>query len=349
MAGFLGCPDTYSVQFHDNEGRVPFGSAVEPTSVEWNRILDDTSDAKVVVNVKDAECCDTLGQVRTWCNDMSLYRDADLVWQGPVSGISYTGDQVTVSAKDVTAWLARRVIRNLLDFTIATGSGATDLALIAQAILQDALGPDDPNVLQYLAVTLSGVVGERKYPANSSYAGDELRELARTGIDFTAIGRRIIIAGEVPFGRLATLTDEDFAGPLTVIEDGTAAVSKAYVVGQGVTATSGGIGPCGLIERLEKEDEIRDLNSAQAEADALVMAGSPTPLYLEVPDGSRLTPEAPVQISELVPGVTIPVASTQTCREVSALLRLTKLAVTFNSTDGESVGVTLAPPGIDQT
>lgn len=346
MAGALGCPENYTVAFHDNRGEVPQGAAVEPASVAWNRVLDDTSDAQVVVEVSDTECCETMSNVRTWCNDMSIYRDATLVWQGPLSQISYEGDTVTLQAKDITAWLARRAIHNALDFT-ATGLGATDLALIAEAIVRDAFAPHDPNVLQYLTVIASGIIGERKYSANAGYSGDELRELARTGVDFTAIGHRLILAGEMPLGRLATLDDEHFAGALRVIEDGTAAVSRAIVIGEGVSAMAGGVGPCGLIERLVKEDAIRDVPSAQAEADALVAGGTPTPLFLEVPDGSRLTPDAPVDIMELVPGVVMPVASTQTCRSVSALLRLTKLAVTFTSTDGEAVAVTLAPPGVE--
>lgn len=346
MAGVLGCAQDYFVGFHDRTGKIPVGTVVEPVSVEWGRILDDTSDAKIVVEVGDVECCQTLGAVRTWCNDMSVYRDSALVWQGPLADIQYEGDTVTLTAQDVTGWLARRVVHNLLDYT-AAGLGAADLVTIAEALIRDAFAPDDPNVLAYLSATLSGIVGERKYEANDSYAGDELRELARTGIDYTAIGHRIILAGEVALGRLATLNDDHFAGPLRVIEDGLAATSRAIVVGEGITATSGGVGSCGLIERLVKEDAIRDQASAQAEADALVAAGSPTPIYLEVPDGSRLTPDAPVSIEELVPGVVIPVASTQTCRSVAALLRLTKLNVTYTATEGEAVAVTLAPPGTD--
>jgi hypothetical protein len=339
----LGCAQDYAVAFHDRTGAVPVGTALEPTSVAWGRVLDDTSDAQAVVDLASPECCETLSSVRTWCNDMSLYRDGSLVWQGPVTEIEYVGDQVTISAKDVTAWLARRVIHTAMDFTTATGSGPADLASIAEALVRDAFAPDDPGVLAYLTVTLAGILGERAYDVNQGYTGDELRELARTGIDFTAIGHRILITGEGSLARLATLDDEHFAGPLRIVEDGLAATSRAIVIGEGIMAESGGVGPCGLIERLIKEDAIKDVDSAQSEADSLVAAGTPTPLYLEVPDGSQLTPDAPVGIEELVPGVTIPVASTQTCRDVSAVLRLTKLAVTFGS-GGEAVAVTLTAP-----
>jgi hypothetical protein len=343
----LGCADTYAVQFHDREGRRPFRDAIEPDTLEWGRVLDDTSEARITVPVVDADCCATMGAIRTWCNDMSIYRDGtDLVWQGPVAKITYGRDSTEVIARDVTSWLSRREIPTTLDYT-AAGLGAADLSTIAGAVVRAAFTPDDPNVLQYLQVSPSGVVGERKYLADTVYAGDELRELARTGVDFTTLGHRIIIAGELPFARLNQLADDHFLVDLEVIEDGLSAASRAIVLGEGVTGKAGGVGPCGLLTRIEKEEAIKDQASAAAEAAAIVAAGSPAPLILNVPDGARLAPEAPMTIMELVPGVIAPVASTQTCRSVNADLRLTHLSVSFTASEGEQVKVTFAPVGVE--
>lgn len=70
-------------------------------------------------------------------------------------------------------------------------------------------------------------------------------------------------------------------------------------------------------------------------------------MFLEVPDDSQLAPEAPVGIQDLVPGVLVAVTSTGTCRTVAAELRLLRLKVSFTENDGEKVGITLAPAGID--
>lgn len=347
MPGPLGCPETYTVAFHDNKGAIPLGEALECSDVQWGRALDDTSTAEVTVPISSVECCSTMASVHTWCNDMSIYRDDALVWQGPVTTLDHGRDDTKVSAQDVTAWLFRAEIRNTIDYTVATGLGAADLSTIARALLVDGLADFDPDLLVYLQTTPSGVVGERLYDALQGYVGDELKELARTGIDFTALGHRIIIGPEAAFARLAQLQDEDFIGELRVVEDGTAAVSKAIVIGEGVTAVSGGVGVCGKLTRLEKEDQIKDLPSAQAEADSLVSAGTPTPLVLDVPDGVQLSPEAPVGIMDLVPGVVIPVASTMTCRQVNTDLRLLKLSVSYSSSGGEQVKVSLAPTGVD--
>lgn len=342
----LGCPETYTAAFYDNRGQTPASEALELSAVRWGRVLDDTSTASVTVPIVSQECCEYLTSARTWCNDLAIFRDSSMVWQGPVTLLNHGRDNTVVEAQDVIAWLFRAEIINKIDFT-ASGSGAADLALIAERIITESLADFDPNVLPFLSVSLSGITGERLYDALQNYAGEELKELARTGMDFTALGHRIIISGETALARLAQLQDEDFLGELRVVEDGAGAVTKAIVHGEGVTATAGGVGTCGKLTRLAKEEQIRDTGSAQAEADALVAAGDPTPLVLEVPDGVQLSPEAPLDIMDLVPGVVIPVASTATCRTVNTDLRLLKLEVEYTQSAGEVVKVTLAPTGVE--
>jgi hypothetical protein len=341
----LGCADEYAIAIMDREGRAQLGELVNASAASWGRLLDDTSEAVVTVPYQGPECCDLLADANPWCNELALYRDGLLVWQGPIETIDYGRDDTVITAKDVTAWLAHRVIKMLLDYS-PTGKGAADLVTIAEALVRHGLGQDDPAVEQYLLTRLSGISGERKYPADGSTVYDELAELARTGIDFTAIGRRIILAGEMPLGRLAQLADGHFAGELRVVKDGRQAASAATVVGKGVTGRAGGVGPCGLLETLVSEQEILDQPSATAEAEAIVKAGT-FPVRLQVPDGSALVPEAPVGINELIPGIVVPVVSTETCFDLAADLRLQRLQVTFDAEAGERVAVSLVPVGVE--
>lgn len=347
MAGPLGCPENYTAAFFENGGGRPIGEALDLSSVKWGRVLDDTSTAEIVVPIISAECCAAVSSARAWCNDVGIFRDDQMVWEGPISLLNYGRDDTVITAKDVTAWLFVAEIPNTIDYTTATGIGPADLALIAERVITEALTDYDPNVLPFLQVSLSGVVGERLYDALATYAGDALKELASTGLDYTALGHRIIIGPEAAFARLPQLQDEDFLGELRVLEDGGGTITKAIVIGQGVTAISGGVGVCGKITRIVKEDAIKDLPSAQAEADALVRAGTPTPLVLEVPDGVQLSPECPIGIMDLVPGVVIPVASMATCREVNTDMRLLKLDVEYTAAGGEVVKVSLAPTGVE--
>lgn len=347
MAGPLGCAESYQVAVMDRDGDQQIGELVDVSSLEWSRVIDDTSTAKVVVPFQGPDCCALLGKINDWCNSLAIWRNAEtLVWQGPITYLDYGRDDTIIDAQDITAWLFKRRIRELIDFT-ATGLGAKDLTTIAETLVRHGFAPDDPHVLDFLLTVASGITGERQYKANSGYVGDALVELGRTGIDFVAIGRRLILAGEIPIARLAGLTDDDFLGEIRVIKDGRAAVTDATVVGKGVVGRAavdppGGV--CGLLEVLVNEEEILDQESADAEAESLVAGGYPTPLILNVPDGSQLDPRAPVGINDLIPGVLIPVTSSQTCRTVAANLRLQRLNVTYGDA-GESVRVTLVPPG----
>lgn len=341
----LGCADEYAVAVMDRTGRAQQGELVNASSLTWGRLLDDTSEAVVEVPYQGPDCCGLLADANPWCNEIALYRDGLLVWQGPIETIDYGRDSTTITAKDVTAWLAHRVIKDLLDYS-AAGAGPADLVTIAEALVRHGFSQDDPAVEQYLLTRLSGITGERRYQPNASTVLDELAELARTGIDFTALGRRIIIAGELPLARLAQLGDDDFAGELRVIKDGRQAASAATVVGKGVTGEAGGVGPCGLLETLANEQEILDEASARAEAEAIVKAGT-FPIRMIVPDGSALVPEAPVGINELIPGVVIPVATTETCFSLATDLRLQRLQVSFDAEAGERVAVSLVPVGVE--
>lgn len=351
--GQLGCADSYTVAFTDNRGEQQWGSALEPSEVDWSRLLDDTSEATVTIPVRNAECCQTIGSVRSWCHDLSIWRNglrgaSDLVWQGPVVHLTHAAGKSTIIARDVSAWLNRLPVNSLLDYT-AAGAGAADLADIAAAVIRDGFGFFDPGVLAYLLVSPSGVTGERRYEPLTSYAGEHLTELGRTGIDWTVLGHRIIVGGETPRSRarLPQLGDDHFLGDLTVVEDGLAAATRAIVIGEGVTADVGGAGECGPLVRIVKEEAIKDQASADYEAASIVAAGWPTPLIVSVPDGAQLAPEAPVRIADLVPGAVAPVTSGRTCYTVNTDLRLVRVGVSWRPDKGEAVKVTMAPVGVE--
>lgn len=342
--GPLGCADSYGVMITNRFGTQQRGELLDVSSLEWGRVIDETSEAKIVIPTQGPDCCKTLAATNDWCDSVALWRNrSELVWEGPITYLEYGRDSTSITASDVTAWLWKRKVRELINYT-DSGLGAADLATIGEALVRHALEIDDPGLLQYLTVTAAGVTGKRQYKADSGYVGDHLAELARTGLDFTALGRRIILAGEVPTATLPRLTDDHFLGELKVIKDGRAALTHATVTGKGVTGTAEIEGACGRLDYLANEEEILDVESATAEADSLVAGGYPTPLILSVPDGSALDPAAPVGINDLVPGARVPVLSAQTCREVAADFRLQRVNVSFGD-QGESVRVSLVPIG----
>lgn len=314
--------------------------------ITWNRVLDDSSSAQIRVGLSGGseECCALAGSLRTWGHQIRISRDGVLVWEGPIVHLEYGRDEVIIDARDVSVWLARRVVRSVLDFR-----GGEDLSEIARQLIEHGFAPDDPNVLPYLNIRPSKIRGERYYmPDEPRYILDELNELSRTGIDYTVVGRRIVVFPELSSDTLPMLRQDDFLDELRVAEDGLSGATYAQVRGAGVIGTFGGSDAFyGLLERATVEDNILDQDTADLRAEAIVKAGNPIPIYITTPGQSRLACTAPIGINDLVPGMLVPVtlAEGEVCRAVSTLMRIISMDVTVVERV-ETVNIELALPGI---
>lgn len=343
----LGCDPTYEVLITDRCGGSPLLS-VEFEQLKWGRVLDGISEASVTVPYG---CCGKLADVRTWRHEMHVVRDGEEVWAGPVTTDVNCRSGVTLVATDMLSWLGVRTVRNALCYDPECGGTAATGPEIGERIVRDALQPDDPCLLRYLTVVPGGLRQEREYKANSRYAYAALADLAKGGLDFTTIGRRIILMPEgSTLGTTALLTCDHFLGDACVTEDGGGAATRAIVTGKTgendetvVTGSAGGTDDYyGLIEVLVNDDTIRTAEAAAIQAAGLIR--NPPPLLVQSPEGAGLDPSAPVCINELVPGVTVPTALDCTCRTAGQNMRLMKLDVTVD-VNGEKVRPLLAPIG----
>jgi hypothetical protein len=346
----LSCPENYQVIVTDRFGQVQVGELDDVVSITWARELNNVSQANIVL--PGFECCGLLddGVLGVWGRHLLIVRDGVTVWgPGPILSIDFTTGEII--ARDVSEIVQHRVIHTALCFDPACGGVATDATAIAEAIVRDALTPDDPNVLAFLQVVPGAPAIERSYAIDEKYSLDAIQGLTQAGlVKFTVIGRRILIGpAGVPFGTTATLTDDAFTGANNVVEDGFALVTRAVVTGNAVTGSAGGTDPFyGLVELLTAEDDsITSVPAANQAAQTIVDASTPAPVYLNVPDGSILSPDAPVDIQELVPGVNVPLLVTQSCRQLAATLPLHRLQVTYTALNGEQVRITTAPDGVE--
>ncbi|MFI1703068.1 hypothetical protein [Streptomyces griseoruber] len=321
------------------------GSVVTPAnmlvSVDWTRILDDVSTAHVVI-IPDGDCCAQLGNVRTWRHKLVLARDGGTVWEGPIIQAEWSFGKVELWASDILVWLDRRVPHQSIVFD---GSDLTD---IANWLIEDAFEPDDPgHTVEILGP--SGVEGGRQYTEDFGQTGDHLRDLADTGLDYTAIGSTIVLMPEDWDASVGTLTDVDFPEGLVVAEDGSALATRYIVHGDddsGVKGVSGGTDSYyGLLERSVEETSVTTTASAASAARSKRAAAYPVPVFLSS-DEVTLSPEAAVDVAKLVPGWCVDVATAVTCRPLRQRLKIGGVKVSEDG-DGESVQVTLAPLSSD--
>ncbi|MFD3848199.1 hypothetical protein ACFWVB_20200 [Streptomyces microflavus] len=319
------------------------------TEIEWTRSLDETSTARVVIN-PSGDCCERLGEVRSWRHSLAIWRDGTLAWSGPIIQVDWRQGEIEIFASDISAWLARRVPHSDMVFT------DTDLMVPAQALIEDGFAPDDPGHTVQV-VGPARVRGSRSYTTDVGQTLDHLLDLADTGIDFTVIGQTFVLLPEDHSASIGRLDDGDFPDGLVVSEDG-ASLGTRWVVAGGqnaaVIGSAGGSHPYyGLLERYLEESSVPDVASAEAAAASKLRTSLPVPVFIDSQEVT-LSPQAAVDVAQLVPGWCIDVTSAQTCRQISQRLKIVGVKVVETGGSGdtpgsESVQVQVAATGAEAT
>lgn len=402
----LGCASDYAVEIWqlDRKRQLPPWTPRQPvpdrhlvtqitgiTNLYWERTIDDFSEARVRFQPqKGDDCCGKLvpkwddnyenliqSGVWPWSHEIVIYRDGEPVWMGPIFSIDETVNQaentdfIQINARDYLAWVDRRVIHKSLQF----GGGGNplpnyDLVRIARKIVEDAFEPDNIGITPADIPVFpdSGRLGRRTTRQFEARSGDELREVARGGIDFTCVGKTIFIKGvrRDPTQPVTELRNRDFQSGIEIRIVGAEAATKGYAVGQppidttdpnakapiGIAVAPGtpptGLDPFfGLIEALTNSSGTTSDSFLQWMAQELVDENNPPPRTVSVPAGATLSPEANVSIHELIPGRHFKLTIKGTCSSISQYMRLSQMEVTWEPRAPERVGVTFIPGNVE--
>jgi hypothetical protein len=379
----LGCASTYTAQVWWWDRSIDklrfYTELTNLTQLSWERVLDDFSEARIRFRPrKGDDCCGKLKPIFDaqgnllepgiwpWAHELAIFRDGELVWMGPIFSIDETvlpdesTDFIQITARDFLGWLDRRAIGDNIYF----GDDFYDLSIIAEAIIRDAFAADDPGVLEHLVIRDSNRKGKRSVRYWEAKSGDELREVARGGLDFTCIGRAIIVGSPKrdETQPSITLRSRDFQAGIEIRIVGAEAATAGIAVGAApvsedpeenpedippLKAYFGGPDPFfGLIEKWTRSEGTSDLEFLEWVAKNQVSEGNPPPMTLSIPADSGLSPNAPVSIHHLVPSTYFIVAISGTCRALSQYMRLSHVRVTWEADQAEKVGVTFIPQSV---
>jgi len=349
----LGCAQNYAAAIHERGGRRRVVTLSGITRIGWERKLDDFSDATVVLAKAKASraCLRSLGPIEPWQHEVSLYRDGQRVWEGPLFDFEESRASITLTARDPLAWLTRRALH-----TVAP-AGPVNAAAYADTVIRDALGyaGQDPNLIPFLQITTTNSpTTQRETQPLTVTAGAELAEIAKAGLDYFAIGRSIhVLPDRVDYTvRPYRLREEHFLADLTVRKVGSEAATKAYVVGTGETGAApvgefgGPAAGYGLIENVSTSQNTSDLGVLAGIGAKVVGYGNPVPYTVLVPTGSQLSPRAPIGIPDLVPGRYIQVAIANYAVPVLALMKLNQVGCSWTPDTPEQVSVALIPKDV---
>jgi hypothetical protein len=354
----------------------------ELTSIEWSRTSNDVADAKIVMarQAISPDCCEliggrynpTTGEVQgglePWIHELTLYRDSELVWQGPVVRTTESKAGFTVEAFDVVGWLDKVVNTYRMRFVDKAEPGGRikgPVTKIAETILTLNLNdtklsrPKDwAGILDYIVrLDTKAVIRFERDGSNNKAIwaetlGNILRELNKRGLLFTTVGRALVLRGKPSSSdtAVARLSLSDFLGDVEVVRDGTTAATAAFATSQDSQDITKGrteaVGKFGTeYGRLDVLTSVTDANAAelrQAASNALE-GRYPAPIAINVPTGAQLSPEAPVTIDQLVCGERLDVVSSGWCTQIGQGFNLTDVNVSWSDGSGEKVGISLVP------
>lgn len=343
MAGALGIGE-YEAFITDNRrgDQVVVDLTEDLIRGQWDRALDAISRGEITVAATES-CCEKLCKFSPIRHDLLIMRNGFVVWHGPIVRIKHSTSTQTarIEARDVVWWLTRRVVHNDLAFT-------GDLTAYARLVIEDAMEPDDRGILPHLTIVPGAAEGTRSQNALTVNSYEELRELARTVIDYTTVGKRLIIAPDLyPLGSLPHLGDNDFRGGIELLQDGLDYLNVSHVRGRNLIETRGAASDYyGLVEDILREFSIEDAASAQVAGDIQVEQGEFVPLLIFGEGGAFLSPEAVVDVNDLVPGIITRVTLRSVCPPVEGQdLRLVKVEFNWDNELGEDPGVRFGPIG----
>jgi hypothetical protein len=331
----LGCAShTYSVT-HRSGGFVTASGVL--TEVSWSRTINDASTASVTIGVSGADCCAELSGLRSWSQWLNVYRDDAFVWSGPVTGVEWSADSVTVTATDLIGLLDRRVPHQNFTFT------DTDVTEIARQLVEDGLAPDDPGHTTTV-IGAAMVTGGRTYTQNVGQTADHLRDLADGGMDFSATGNNIIILPDSFCDVVGRLSDADLPEGVTVTEDG-ASLATRQVVSADTESTIVGSAEAagsvrdyyGLLEVYSQDTSIVTQADANTAAAARLASSAATPIVINS-QNVTLAPTANVDLRSLVPGWCLQISTAATCLPVSQVLKIVGVQVTEDGGSGDTPG-----------
>lgn len=339
----LGCGD-YRV-FIQTVGGGKVEAELLHTGLRFSRRLDGMSEARVELGAEqDAECIPLLGSLDPYTHEIALWRDEEEVWVGVLTEPDYTYESLSLPALDLFFWFKRRVLPTTRGFV------GEDLATIAKIYANDALDQDTtPNVT--VIATPTGVLGDRAVVSTLyRYAADEIQELARTGLDYTVIGREVRFGGrEISTPSLVTLTEDVFevrsarlaglalANDIIVLGTSSGSVSSP-VVGRATTTSQP------LVQQVYSERSILDVSSATVAAETRLDLLEDPPFFIT----GRLLETAPINFDDLVPGAKVTLSQQVGFRRIDADMRLLGVDVSATAADNgvtESVELTLEPVG----
>lgn len=357
----IACVSKHRVFIHDRGGVQRLDELVNVTSVKYERTRDDTSQA--TIKISSAACGSqraALDRISAGRHEVVIYRGEERAWEGPIRITTDEASGYSLDASDVTYYMAKTVLHAAYSNAYPNIAYVIDRAktmMNAELARKEALDPPInvlPHVL-YVQTPDDAKTSRVTKPYEKTLFGDIDDMAAKSGMDYTTVGRRIIFWDtDNNIGQTPALTDNDFLGEgLIVSSYGSELITHSISTdGQGNFGSAGGIDDYyGEWEALQSpsEESADGPPPTQAELDSQALANlaghNPAPVLIRVSDNSTINPNGTLQLGDLVPGVFIPVRATINGKLVMQWQKLDSVTVSEDD-KGEKIQVSMSPAPI---
>lgn len=324
------------------------------TSIGIQKVLNGSGQARISLGTSAGSrvaCCEIVKEAEPWHDELLIYRDKDIAFVGPLITVQGSLSGGELYAQDLFQWMEWRWLGPDTDYHF---SG--DLADIFHSVF-DVAYEQDPSPNISVTTRDTGIDGLRDFRGRDLHrAGDILRELTRTGLDFTMVGRQLVGGGQEIFeDQTPLILHDDGVSEAEIVKEGTNFATDVAVTG--ATLVSGGdpvfgrsqasVEHYGLIQKSYAELLIEDSASCNANAAARLAAMQPAPRRVK----ATLSQEAAFGWGDLIPGRRMDVRLVQGgCIEVMEEMRLLSVDVGVSAGENiqETVSIDLVPVGLPE-
>jgi hypothetical protein len=360
----LGCT-IHRAFIYDRGGGNRLFEVTPISRVSWERLRDDISQGQITILDPSEDCQRQMLRVHPHRHELVIYRGSERVWEGPITLMGWHRDRIEVTAKDVMYYAYRTVMRSGYDNSYPNIQTVVQRAInvLGELSRKEALDPPI-DVLPYVTALTTSTDAETSkvtIPYQSTVFDDVDALAWRSGLDYTVIGRRILLFDtHTIFYTTPQVTESDFLSEIIVTQYGSehatwaASVSASGNVGisfaDGAPAgTDPFYGEWELVDSAYNEDGTTapTEDALEQQASRNLNGRNPVPLHVRVPDNSRLNPQGVLTLAQLVPGVRVPLRATLLTFEVSQMQKLDRVLVTEDAESGQSISVTLFPASLN--
>lgn len=296
-------------------------AGAELTTMKWSREGNQTTKCSLTVSVDAVGGADII----PWAHWVDIWTADEPypVWSGPVQVAAKGRDSATVTAADVSV-LARRT-----RCPITKDWDKTPVAKIAAELWTVMLARHGVDVDPLL---LSGIDANRvadghgdhvdfSVTADESMMDSVFDRLTQVGLKWSVIGG-VPFLGVMTPQPVTTLMENDFLdGGLQVVRDGSTTFNDVVLrVADSIARGTTPLGDLNL-QNLIHIDDITGVSNAQTAVRTYLAYMGHIRDEVRVPDGARLSPDAPVLLEQLVPTTRIVVDAfdTATLTSVSSM------------------------------